>query len=111
MRQPALLQVNITAEPQKDGLAADCVADVACAVAALPHLELRGFMAMGRQGADEAALRGDFCRVREMRDRAATAAGMPLSELSLGMSGDFEAAIGEGATLVRIGTAVFGPRS
>jgi len=110
-RQPILLQINITAEAQKDGLAADHVVDVACAVVGLPHLELQGFMAMGRQGADEQSLRGDFCRVRELRDRTAAAAGVPLPELSLGMSGDFEAAIGEGATLIRLGTAVFGPRT
>ena len=108
--QPVLLQVNVTEEPQKDGLAPDALVDVACAVAALPHLDLRGLMAMGRQGASEAELRRDFARVRDLRDRAQAACGRPLPELSLGMSGDFEAAILEGSTLVRIGTAFFGPR-
>jgi uncharacterized pyridoxal phosphate-containing UPF0001 family protein len=108
--QPVLLQVNITAEPQKDGLAADRVVDVACEVARLAGLELRGLMAMGRFGAPEAEIRELFSRVRDLRDRAAAACGMPLGELSLGMSDDFEAAIAEGATLLRLGTAVFGPR-
>ncbi len=108
--QPVLLQVNITGEPQKDGLGADTVVDVACAVADRPGLELRGLMAMGRFGADESELRDLFSRVRDLRDRSAAACGRPLPELSLGMSGDFEAAIQEGATLLRIGTAVFGPR-
>ena len=109
--QPVLLQVNVTAEPQKDGLACDEVVDVACAAAALPGLELRGLMAMGRFGAPEKELRGHFCRVRELRDAAARACARPLPELSLGMSDDFEAAILEGATLLRIGTAIFGARS
>jgi pyridoxal phosphate enzyme (YggS family) len=109
--QPVLLQVNITGEPQKDGLAPGQVVEVACAVAEMPGLELRGLMAMGRFGATEAELRGDFSRVRDLRDGAARACGAPLDELSLGMSGDFEAAILEGATLLRIGTAVFGPRT
>ena len=108
--QPVLLQVNITAEPQKDGLAPDAVVDVACAVAALPNLDLRGLMAMGRHDAPEDELRRDFARVRDLRDRAAAAAGRPLPELSMGMSDDFEAAILEGATLIRIGTAIFGAR-
>ncbi len=109
--QPVLLQVNITGEPQKDGLAPDRVVELACAVADLPGLQLRGLMAMGRSGAPEAELRDLFARVRALRDQAATACGRPLAELSLGMSGDFEAAILEGATLLRIGTTVFGPRS
>jgi pyridoxal phosphate enzyme (YggS family) len=108
--QPVLLQVNVTEEPQKDGLAPDALVDVACAVAVMPHLDLQGLMAMGRQGASEAELRRDFARVRDLRDRAQAAIGRPLPELSLGMSGDFEAAILEGSTLVRIGTAIFGPR-
>jgi pyridoxal phosphate enzyme (YggS family) len=108
--QPVLLQVNITAEPQKDGLALGEVVDVACAVAALPNLDLRGLMAMGRYDAPEAELRRDFALVRDLRDRAATAAGRPLPDLSMGMSDDFEAAILEGSTLVRVGTAIFGAR-
>ena len=109
--QPVLLQVNVTGESQKDGLACEQVSDVACVVSALDHLELRGLMAMARFGDPEAELRRTFAALRELRDAAATACGLPLPELSMGMSGDFEAAIQEGATLVRVGTAIFGART
>jgi hypothetical protein len=108
--QPVLLQVNVTAEPQKDGLAPGAVTDVACELVGQPGLELRGLMCMTRLGADEPELRRTFAALRELRDRAAAACGAPLPELSMGMTQDFEAAIAEGATLVRLGTAVFGPR-
>lgn len=108
--QPVLLQVNVTAEPRKDGLAADAVVDVACRVSGLAGLQLGGLMCMARHGDPEPQLRHTFARLRELRDAAATACGQDLPELSMGMSGDFEAAIAEGATLVRLGTAVFGPR-
>lgn len=108
--QDVLLQVNATGEPQKDGLEPEQCADVACAVTELPNLNLRGLMAMAREGDPEAALRRTFASVRELRDRAAAACGLPLPELSLGMSDDFPAAVLEGATLIRLGTAVFGSR-
>ena len=108
--QSVLLQVNITAEPQKDGLAPDDLESVACAVAALPHLDLQGLMAMARHGDPEPELRRTFAALRDLRDRTAPACGLALPELSMGMSGDFEAAIHEGATMLRVGTAVFGPR-
>jgi len=108
--QPVLLQVNVTAEPQKDGLAVDAVQDVACRVTELAHLDLRGLMCMARFGADEAELRRTFASLRQLRDRAQAACGHALPELSMGMSDDFEAAIAEGATLIRVGTAIFGPR-
>jgi pyridoxal phosphate enzyme (YggS family) len=108
--QPVLLQVNVTAEPQKDGLDPAVLDDVAAAVADLPNLDLRGLMCMARIGDPEPALRRTFADLREHRDRLAASLGRPLPELSMGMSGDFEAAIAEGATLVRIGTAIFGQR-
>lgn len=108
--QPILLQVNATREPQKDGLAPDAVVDVACAVSTLANIALLGLMAMGREEAPEAELRRTFAEVRELRDRAAAACGLALPELSLGMSDDFPQAVAEGATLVRIGGAIFGPR-
>jgi pyridoxal phosphate enzyme (YggS family) len=108
--QPLLLEVNVAGEAQKHGLAPAETAAVAAAVAGLPHLDLRGLMTMGRAGDSEAGLRATFARLRELRDAAAAACGRPLPELSMGMSGDFEAAVAEGATLVRIGTAIFGPR-
>jgi uncharacterized pyridoxal phosphate-containing UPF0001 family protein len=73
-------------------------------------LNLRGLMGMGRYGADEATLRAGFSRLRRLAEAARTATGLPLPELSMGMSGDFEAAVAEGSTLVRVGGAIFGPR-
>jgi PLP dependent protein len=108
--QPLLLQVNMTGEPQKDGLAPEELIETAGAVAGLPHIELRGLMAMAREGDREADLRSTFAAARELRDRAEIACGQSLPELSLGMSDDYPEAILEGATLVRLGTAVFGPR-
>ncbi|MBD3220156.1 YggS family pyridoxal phosphate-dependent enzyme [bacterium] len=109
--QPVLLQVNVTAEPQKDGLDEAELAAVAEEVAALPNLELRGLMCMARFGDPEAGLRRTFARLRTLRDQLTDRLGRPLPELSMGMSGDYEAAIAEGATILRIGTAIFGPRT
>lgn len=109
--QPVLLQVNVTAEPQKDGLAAGELEAAAVQVAELPHLELHGLMCMARYGDPEPELRRTFARLRQLRDQAASAVGRPLPELSMGMSDDFEAAIAEGATLIRVGTSVFGHRA
>ncbi|MEZ4386514.1 MAG: YggS family pyridoxal phosphate-dependent enzyme [Candidatus Krumholzibacteriia bacterium] len=108
--QPVLLQVNVTGEPQTDGLDPAELVDTAARVADLAHLELRGLMCMARYGDPEPALRRTFAALRDLRDRAAASLGKALPELSMGMSDDFEAAIAEGATLVRIGTAIFGER-
>ena len=83
---------------------------VAEQVAQLGHLDLRGLMCMARFGADEAELRRTFAALRELRDQLSDRLQHPLPELSMGMSGDFEAAIEEGATLIRVGTAIFGER-
>lgn len=109
--QPVLLQVNVTAEPQKDGLTRDDLSEAAAGIADLPALELLGLMCMARQGDPEPELRATFAKLRDLRDGLAAALGRPLPELSMGMSGDFEAAILEGATLVRVGTTIFGTRS
>lgn len=106
VRQPFLLQVNASAEAAKHGLAPAEVPAAVAALAGLEHAELRGLMAMARFGAPEAELRRTFAAVREL----AAAAPIPLPELSLGMSDDFAIAVEEGATLVRVGTAIFGPR-
>jgi len=109
--QPVLLEVNISGEEQKQGLApAEAVAAAEAAVA-LPGLRLDGLMGMARWGAPEAELRASFARLRDLAEEARAATGLPLPELSMGMSDDFEAAVAEGSTLVRIGTAIFGPRS
>jgi len=103
------LQVNIDREPTKHGLDVDEVATVAQAVAGLPQVRLRGLMAIPAPGVDMAAQRRPLARLRELQE-SLNAAGLALDTLSMGMSDDLEAAIAEGATLVRIGTALFGPR-
>ena len=110
VKQPILLEVNVAAERQKHGLDPADLLPVATAIATLPHLDLRGLMAMARFGASEAEARATFARVRELRDQAQVACARPLRELSMGMSDDYEAAVAEGATLVRVGTAIFGDR-
>jgi pyridoxal phosphate enzyme (YggS family) len=104
-----LLQVNISAEASKSGLAPAEVPEVARLVAALPRLVLRGLMAIPEPAADEAAQRVPHRALRELLERL-RGQGLALDTLSMGMSADLEAAILEGATLVRIGTAIFGAR-
>ncbi len=104
------LEVNISRESSKHGLDESDVPAVARAVAALPRLRLRGLMAIPAPVADFAAQRLPCARLRELRERL-LAEGLELDTLSMGMSDDLEAAIAEGATLVRVGTAIFGPRA
>ena len=78
-------------------------------MAALPRLELQGLMTMAAESDDEQVQRGAFARLRQLRDQM-QAAGHRLPELSMGMSGDFPAAVEEGATMVRLGTLLFGER-
>jgi PLP dependent protein len=104
------VQVNISAETTKSGIApADALA-LARAVASLPQLALRGFMGIAAPTAEEARQRAQFRVLREIL-AAARAEGLMLDTLSMGMSADLEAAITEGATLVRVGSALFGPRA
>jgi len=106
-----LLQVDLSGEARKGGAAPERLPDLIAACAELPHLSLDGLMAIPAPGPDPEASRPAFARLRELRDRLATApGGASLRELSMGMSGDFEVAVEEGATLVRVGTALFGPR-
>lgn len=106
-----LLEVNISGEAQKSGFEPGTVVETAAAAAGIPGLEIRGLMGMARYDASEPELRASFARLRRLAEEARSATGLPLPELSMGMSGDFEEAIAEGATLVRIGTALFGPRT
>jgi len=101
-----LLQVNVTAEPTKAGFAPERLDE------ALPAIGDRvvGLMTMARHDADAEEQRRTFAAMRDLRERLQDRAGIGLPELSMGMSGDAEAAVAEGATLVRIGTAIFGPR-
>jgi len=104
------VQVNIAAEQSKNGVAPAQTLPLLRAVAALPRLRLRGLMCMLPFDLPEPAQRQLFAAMRELRD-AANAEGLALDTLSMGMSGDYPAAIAEGATIVRIGTALFGPRA
>lgn len=105
-----LVEVNLTADPGRSGLAVADVPAVVRTAAAAPGLRLRGLMGMaGHPDAEAADARRDFARLRQLRDELAVTLPDPaaLAELSMGMSGDFEAAILEGATIVRIGSALF----
>lgn len=103
------LQVNISGEASKSGLGVDEVPDVARAVAALPGVRLRGLMAIPAPAADVAAQREPHARLRELLTQLQRQ-GLTLDTLSMGMTGDLEAAIAEGSTIVRVGTAIFGAR-
>ena len=104
------IQVNVSGEASKSGVAPPDLPELARAVAALPRLRLRGLMAIPEPPPDVALQRARFASLRAMRDEL-NAAGLALDTLSMGMSDDLEAAIAEGSTLVRVGTAIFGSRS
>ena len=103
------LQVKLAAEDLKGGVPAAELPALAQAVAQLPRLALRGLMCIPPPNADPQVQRGYFVRLRQLQDEL-VAGGLGLDTLSMGMSADFEAAIAEGATHVRIGTAIFGER-
>lgn len=107
-----MVQVNTSAEPSKFGLAPDDVAAFVEQLPAFGALRIRGLMTLAEFTDDTARVRACFVRLRELRDRLRQDApdGIVLDELSMGMSGDFELAIAEGATVVRVGTAIFGAR-
>jgi pyridoxal phosphate enzyme (YggS family) len=104
-----LVQVNVSGEASKSGVEPHTAQALARAVAELPRLRLRGFMAIPEPTEDVALQRARFRTLRELFDDA-RAHGLELDTLSMGMSDDMEAAIAEGATMVRIGTAIFGAR-
>jgi pyridoxal phosphate enzyme (YggS family) len=109
---PALqvcIEINISGETSKSGVAPVDVPALAAAVAALPRLRLRGLMALPAPVSEFAAQRAAFQRLRTLYEDL-RARGYALDTLSMGMSGDLEAAIAAGATLVRVGTAIFGER-
>jgi hypothetical protein len=111
--QDILLEVNLAREPTKSGVALADLEALLRTCAALPHLRVRGLMTMPPWFADPEEARPYFQTLRQARDRLQTLnlPGVEPAELSMGMSGDFEVAIEEGATLVRIGTALFGARA
>lgn len=107
------VQVNVSGEVTKHGVHPDAAADLAVRVAALPGLRLAGLMTVGARSDDTDVVRAGYARLRAVRD-AVVASGAPGTAdahgLSMGMSGDLEHAVAEGATVVRVGTAVFGAR-
>ncbi len=104
------LQVNISGEPSKSGVAPEQALALAREVAALPRLKLRGLMAIPEPAGDLAAQRAPHRALRKLFE-AMNAEGLGLDTMSIGMSADLEAAIAEGATWVRVGTAIFGSRA
>ncbi|TYT26088.1 YggS family pyridoxal phosphate-dependent enzyme [Luteimonas viscosa] len=108
-----LVQVNTSGEASKFGLAPGEVPAFVRELPAFSALRVRGLMTLALFSEDESRVRPCFVRLRELRDRLRQEApdGIAMDELSMGMSGDFELAIAEGATTVRVGTAIFGTRS
>ncbi|HKE35557.1 MAG TPA: YggS family pyridoxal phosphate-dependent enzyme [Candidatus Acidoferrum sp.] len=105
-----LLEVRVANEETKSGVEIAALPELAEKVCALPHLELAGLMCIPPYLLEPEQVRPYFRRLRELRDELKTKLGLPLPVLSMGMSHDFEVAIDEGATEVRVGTALFGGR-
>jgi len=107
----ALVQVNVAGEATKGGFEGEAVSVAAERLRALPHLRVRGVMTMAPFDADEGTLRAVFGGARDALARVRAAGHADARELSMGMSGDYEIAVEEGATLVRLGTILFGARA
>ena len=107
---PVLLEVNLGGEETKSGTPAGEIEALAAAAIACSHLDVRGVMAVPPYSENPEDVRPHFRRLKEIRDRLAGRFGKPFPELSMGMTHDFEVAVEEGATEVRVGTALFGPR-
>ena len=108
---PVLVEVNLAEEASKFGAAPGEVEALLSRIRGLPALEARGLMTVGPRVERPEEARRTFAGLRELRDLLRAATGLRLEELSMGMSEDFEVAIEEGATMVRVGTALFGPRA
>ena len=105
-----LLQVNVSGEGTKGGVAPEQLHNLILSVRDLPNLRLRGLMAIPAPAAQRQLQRRPFAQMRQMLDDAMHLAGADFDQLSMGMSDDLEAAIAEGATMIRVGTAIFGAR-
>ncbi len=108
---PVLLEVNLAGEASKFGYAPERLLAEFMELNALPRIEIHGLMTVPPWTADPEKVRPYFCRLRELKEQCEHILGAPLPQLSMGMTGDFEVAIEEGATIVRIGTALFGDRA
>jgi pyridoxal phosphate enzyme (YggS family) len=109
-RYPVLIQVNVDLDASKAGFAPDAIPGGMSELLALPHLDVRGLMTVGRLTDDPAVARGTFIALRELSERTRSRWPELGPELSMGMSDDFEIAVEEGATIVRVGRALFGAR-
>ena len=105
-----LLEVNVAGESSKFGYSAERLLEEFLQVNGLSKIEIHGLMTVAPWARDAEKVRPVFRRLRELKEECEQKLGAPLPHLSMGMSGDFEVAIEEGATMVRIGTALFGPR-
>ncbi len=104
------LQVLLDDQPGKSGVSSDNIRELALSVTKLPKLRLRGLMALPKPTTDTLQQRETYRKTRHLQQTLANDTNLELDTLSMGMSSDFEAAIAEGATIIRIGTALFGPR-
>lgn len=110
LRSRILLQVNVGEEDSKSGFSSGSARAALTGVLGLPHLEVVGLMTVPPFDPDPERVRPFFVELRELRDRLEVDAGCSLPELSMGMSHDFEVAVAEGATIVRVGSSIFGER-
>jgi len=109
--QAVLLQVNAGLDPAKSGVEPDQAPQLLAAALVRKNIRVEGLMTIAPLSGDPDAARRTFARLREIRDRLAADSGSRLRELSMGMTGDLDAAVAEGSTIVRVGTALFGPRA
>jgi pyridoxal phosphate enzyme (YggS family) len=108
---PVLIEVNVAGEASKFGYAPEKVLSELKEINALSRIELRGLMTVAPFAQDAEKVRPVFRRLRELKGKCEDLLGAPLPDLSMGMSGDFEVAVEEGATMIRLGSAVLGPRT
>ena len=107
---PVLLEINIAGESSKFGCSPGELPAVLPQINALPRLEIHGLMTVAPYSPDPERIRPVFRRLRELKGECEKILGAPLPHLSMGMTGDFEVAVEEGATVIRLGSALFGPR-
>jgi PLP dependent protein len=110
-QMPILLEVNVSGEASKFGIKPEQLNEIALEINRLKHIELRGLMTMAPYSEESEAARPFFRQLAKLKLELEQHLGAPLPELSMGMSGDFEIGIQEGATLVRVGSALFGERA
>jgi uncharacterized pyridoxal phosphate-containing UPF0001 family protein len=108
---PVLIEVNVAGEASKFGYAPEKVLAELAEINALPKIEVHGLMTVAPFAQDAEKVRPVFRRLRELKGQCEELLGAPLPHLSMGMSGDFEVAVEEGATMIRLGSAVLGPRA